>query len=406
MKKLSFFAPLAFGLCAGLSATEDPLDALANALTFSSPDGALHARVSGTANLEFYHGDQSETGFVFSESPSLFVPRLITYLDVQYGKRWYGFAQARVDRGFDPSDAGLEARLDEYALRYAVAPEGRCCVQIGQFASVVGSWSARHDPWDNPFVGAPMLYEHMTGVNQARAATSFSDLTTRDEDIEYEYTPIVWGPAYTSGASIFGKLEKFDYAAEIKNVGPGSVPESWSVTKIGFEEPAYAFRLAYRPSMKWKFGVSYSDSVYLLPEGVSSIPAGFKRRDYRQQLIGQELSFAWRRLQVWAEVYRAEFNVPTLGKVRTTAGYLETRYKFTPQFFGALRWNRQVFSSLTDPATGVARRWGENLWRLDAASVYRFTPHTQLKAQITARPEGEGHSDLVFGYALQATMRF
>lgn len=406
MKRCSVMLILSIAVNVSGYAADDPLDAIDTKLTFSAPGGELHARISGTANAEFYHGDQSATGFVFTESRSLFVPRLITYLDVQYGKHWYGFAQVRVDRGFDPSDAGWRARLDEYALRYAVAPEGRCCLQIGQFASLIGNFSARHDPWENPFIGAPMLYEHMTGVNQVRAATSVADLLERDDEIEYKYTPVVWGPAYTSGVGIFGKIAEFDYAAEIKNTGPSSIPEAWPVTNVGFEEPAYAFHLGYRPTMNWKLGVSYSDSVYLLSEAVTTLPVGAKRGDYREHLVAHDLSFAWRHWQVWAEIYRAEFNVPRLGEVHTVAGYLETRYKFTPQFFGALRWNRQVFSNVFDRATGREQRWGENLWRLDAAGVYRFTPHTQIKAQVTARPEPVGQSGLIVTYALQMTVRY
>jgi hypothetical protein len=94
-----------------------------------------------------------------------------------------------------------------------------------------------------------------------------------------------------------------------------------------------------------------------------------------------------------------------VGEVRTLAGYAEARYKFTPQFFGALRWNRQLFSTVPD-GTGGFVRWGRDLWRIDLAPGYRFSAHTQLKLQYSLQHEDRAARNLSHTLAAQYTVRF
>ena len=87
------------------------------------------------------------------------------------------------------------------------------------------------------------------------------------------------------------------------------------------------------------------------------LPRGTSFGDYRQFLLGQDISFALHHLQLWAEFYEVRFQVPRIGDVDTFAYYLEAKYKFTPQFFAALRWNQQLFSDDSN-RTGYERSLG------------------------------------------------
>ena len=112
------------------------------------------------------------------------------------------------------------------------------------------------------------------------------------------------------------------------------------------------------------------------------------------------MSFAWRHLQIWAEFYETRFEIPTVGNADTFACYVEAKYKFTPQLFGALRWNQQLFSTID------GEPWGRDLWRMDAGLGYRFTPHTQLKLQYSLQHEDDGPRDLGHLLGVQFTLRF
>ena len=108
---------------------------------------------------------------------------------------------------------------------------------------------------------------------------------------------------------------------------------------------------------------------------------------------------------MWAEFFEARFEIPGFTDADTFAYYLEAKYKFTPQLFGAVRWNQQFFGDVTNSYGGTAP-WGRDLWRADIAAGYRFTAHTQLKLQYSFQHEKNGLRDLTHMFAAQFTVRF
>jgi hypothetical protein len=385
---------------------DDFLDRLDTALTISVFHDNFRARLSGTLDLEIYHFEQPAPGLIDSSIDTLFNPRLTLFLDAQVGSQIYFFAQSRLDRGFDPSDHGAEVRLDEYALRITPWEDGRVNLQAGTFATVVGNWVPRHLSWENPFINAPLIYENVTPIRDKSAP--FSPLGFIQGLYYYEkyaFNPVIWGPSYASGFSVSGRLGRFDYAAEMKNASLSSRPESWHVTEVGFENPTFSGRAGFRPNEAWNFGLSASEGPYFRPEAESTLPPGRDIGDYREFVLGQDASFAWRHLQLWAEFYEARFEVPRVGDADTFAYYVEAKYKFTPQLFGAIRWNQQLFATISD-GKGNNVRWSQDLARIDIAATYRFTTHTQLKLQYSFQHETTGPGDDNHMLAAQFTTRF
>ncbi|HTL78559.1 MAG TPA: hypothetical protein VL136_04055, partial [Candidatus Babeliales bacterium] len=132
--KAQFFSLCIFACTACAFDIDDALDRLDSTLTISGFENNFRARLSGTVDLEFYNFQQPAPGLIDSTNDNLFNPRLTLFLDAQAGSQVYFFAQARLDRGFDPSDHGAEVRLDEYALRITPWEDGRFTLQAGQFA--------------------------------------------------------------------------------------------------------------------------------------------------------------------------------------------------------------------------------------------------------------------------------
>jgi predicted porin len=155
----------------------------------------------------------------------------------------------------------------------------------------------------------------------------------------------------------------------------------------------------------WNFGLSASDGPYFRSEAEQTLPPGRSIGDYREFVLGQDVSFALHHLQLWAEFYEARFEVPRVGDADTFAYYLEAKYKFTPQLFAALRWNQQLFGNVRD-GTGGQLHWGQDLGRIDVAAGYRFTSHTQLKLQYSFQKETTGPRDNNHLIAAQLTVRF
>lgn len=392
--------------------TDEFFDAMEQHLTFASADGALRARVSGTIDLEGYGFSRPAPWLIQTAGTSLFSPRLSTFVDAQWGPRVYAFLQARADRGFDPGRADLTARLDEYALRVTPWLDSRLNVQVGKFATVVGSWAPRHGSWANPFITAPLAYESLTGMWDTEAVRSSSTLlqwshvragqpasVTRFE--KSLRIPVLWGPSYALGAAASGEVRRVNYAIEIKQASLSSRPEAWR--NEGWEHPTVSGRVGVRPNQSWDLGVSASAGSYLRPFAADSVAPGFGPGDYRQVVLGHDIGFARGHLQVWAEVFLARFEIPRVGDADLLSWYVESKYKFTPQFFLALRWNQQVFDTI--PHRGGEVAWGHEAWRFDVGPGYRFTSHDQLKLQYSLQ-HGDRNKAWDHAAAVQYTVRF
>jgi hypothetical protein len=122
---------------AGAFEVEDFFDRLDNALTIAALEANFRARLSGTIDLEVYHFQQPAPGLIDSNIDNLFNERLTLFLDAQFGSQTYFFAESRVDREFDPSNHGVQVRLDEYALRLTPWDDGRFNFRG---PTVVGNW--------------------------------------------------------------------------------------------------------------------------------------------------------------------------------------------------------------------------------------------------------------------------
>lgn len=381
---------------------EDVFDVVDDALTRSLFQDQLRTRVSGLLDLEYYHLPQPPPGLIRADGHNLFAPRLSLFLDAQAGAHVYFFTQARFDSGFDPTDLGAQARLDEYALRITPWNDGRFSLQMGKFSTVIGGWVPRHLSWENPFVNAPVAYENPTLVSDLQVpltAQSFRSVPAFDK---YEFLPIIWGPVYTLGASIAGRLGIFEYAAEAKNAGVSSRPEAWD--DWDFSDPAVGFRVGLRPNEAWNIGFSGARGPYLRPNA-RPLPSGSESGDFEQFLLGQDISYARGHFQIWAEAFESRFQIPRLGDADVFAYYIEIKYKFAPQLFGAVRWNQEFFDSGSDPM-GQPIAEAHDLSRVDLAFAYRFTAHTQLKLQYSIARGDFVSNRINSTFAAQFTLRF
>ena len=379
---------LALLLALAVPARADFFEKVHDTLSLNDSQDRFHFQLSGLVDLETYFIDQPAPSLLFTEQNFLLNPRLRLFLDAQIGSRVYLFAQTRVDRGFDPSAEGAEIRLDEYFVRYS--PAKNVNLQIGQFATVVGNWVARHDSWQNPFINAPLPYENLTGIWDTWAPEDPDELLewghvgeydSRDYSDKYLRVPVIWGPSYATGIAVSGSLGRFDYAAEMKNTALAARPESWRITQTGFENPTFSGRAGFRPNEMWNLGFSASGGPYQTPDAAESLPPGRDIGDYRELVLAQDVSFAWHHLQLWAEFFETRFQVPRIGNADTFSYYLEAKYKITAQLFAALRWNQQLFGTVPDEDERA--KWGNDIWRIDAALGYRFTDYLQGKLQYS-----------------------
>jgi hypothetical protein len=396
------------------AAADDVFDRVEDSLTWSSADGEARARVSGLFDLEAYALPDPTPGLIDVDGSTLVNPRLSVFLDAQLGQNIYVFAQGRADRGFDPGDGRLRARLDEYAVRWSTPGEA-FNLQAGKFATVFGSWAPRHGSWSDPFITAPLPYENLTGAWDSEAPHSSGQLLvwshvrpglpdSAANEEKYVRLPIIWGPSYATGAAVAGGVGKFRYAVEVKSAALASRPEVWAQDAGNWDYPTISSRVRYVPDERWEFGVSASSGSFIRSSAEPALFSPWHRGDYREIVFGQDASFAWHHLQLWAEVFEARFEIPTVGTASATAAYIEGKYKFTPEFSAALRVNGEWFGTIPD--RGAQVRWGHDVARLDIAPCYRFGPHFQVKLQYSVQRGNPINDAWTEFLGVQSTVRF
>ena len=382
------------------------LDELDGRLSLKSKDGLFRADLSGLWDLEGYYVDQRPPGLLY-EDESFLNYRLTFFVDAQLGHHFYAFIQARLDRGFDPGQTDFAARADEYLLRWTPWNDNRLNLQFGKFATVVGSWVQRHDSWQNPLITAPLPYENLTPVSYEDPPASPTDFLARRTvpDMKDSWVPIIWGPVYATGWSVFGTIGKFDYALDLKNAAISSNPDEWQLNSSLWQYPTVSARLGFRPAPAWNHGISFSVGPYLSTEASEELPAGKSIGDYYQFTVDYDVSYSVQRWQWWGEVFLSRFEVPNVGNADLISYYLEVKYKITSSLFAAARWNQELYGKINN-GFGGEETWGNDMYRIDLAIGYRFTRHLQGKVQYsfghrnTTQQQGE---QLV---AAQVTLKF
>jgi len=363
---------------------QDWLDQLQTQLSLKNADGSVRSDLTVALDAEGYYVDQRAPGLIYPDE-SFFNPRATFFVDTEIGKHFYSLVQARVDRGFDPGEQNFPvARLDEYLLRWTPLDSNVVNAQFGKFATVMGNWVQRHDSWESPFITPPLPYANITTVSSGEPPSSPADfLSRRNLPVQKgEWVPIIWGPAYTTGGSLFGSISDFDYAFEFKNASVSSHPEQWGPDDTAWRYPTIAGRLGFRPDPAWNHGVSFSIGPYLYSEAQPFLPPGKTLSDYNEINLAYDVSYAWHHWEFWGEIFLTRFQVPNAGNADLLTYYLEARYKITSRLYLAARWNQQVFGSIAD-GSGGHQTWGDDMIQADVALGYRFTRHLQAKIQYS-----------------------
>lgn len=343
--------------------------------------------------------DDPPPALLVSDDEVFLAPVLRLDADGSAGDRMFLHATLRADRGSDAvTEEHGDIRLDEIFLRWRMADDQRLNVQIGSFPTVFGGWVAGHDFFDDPFLTAPLPYSRIVGVQTRNpAAVSAAAIAARDQGsappvsslAKENWASVIWGPAYATGASVFGSTEHFDYAAEVKNCGLSAHPDSWQGN--GFGDPAVSARIGWRPDAAWAIGASASRGPWL----EDSAP-GVDPSDLRQTALGLDLRWAHRAFIVTGECILTEFSTPDAGDLRAASMHLGGRWKFSPGMWLAARFGGLLADEARGPA-GEPVEWQPGVWRAELAAGWQPVSQVLVKAgwSCTRTDDGGGSSQLL-----------
>jgi hypothetical protein len=380
----SFFFSSALLCVASLSlqASADILETLDENLFYQSDNQAIQLELGGSFDLEGYDFPDKPVGFIHDRDGkgNHVRPRFTLLFDGFFGERLSTFAKMRWDDGLDPNFDRQILRLDEFFLKYSLV-EDHLDVKVGRFAPVFGNWIGRHDPWQNPFITAPLPYDNVTSVLDMKPKSSsdeFASLRNYPDSVG-TWLPVLWGPSYTEGFGFLGSYEKWDAAIEFKNKSLSSRPTVWN--DHDWSEPTYTGRIGYQLSPAWNLGISGSLGPYMEEPASAFLPPSKEIGDFRQLTSGLDVSYAKQNLQVWAEFIFSRFEVPLAGDADVYSYYIEGKYKFSDQWFAGLRWSQQFYNEV-NTSTGP-QDWDNALYRVDASLGHRLDQNIQVKLQYS-----------------------
>lgn len=381
-------------------------DTLDEKTRFDSDALGLHADLSFMTDATLFVPELPAQGLLTSDDQVFFVPRLITFFDVQMGDRLTLHTQMRADRGFDPGAApDGEVRLDEYYLQARILKDDDLNVRVGKFGTAFGSWAKRSLSWNNPFVTAPMAYEDVLTVSDQRIPLSVNQFVHRRDvsDKKNLWLPILWGPSYATGLSVSDRIDWVEYALEVKNASISSSPEVWDAAQVGFPtNPTVTGRVGLHPAPEWSLGTSVSHGAYLQANTASSLPIGSSVNNFTQTTWGIDAGYEHGRWQIWSELIGTRFEVPRVGALEAVSGFIEAKYKLTADLWTAFRWNQAAFGDVP----GLDLSWDRNGWRSDIALGWRLSENIQAKLQYSLGDKSGQEPEGNHLGALQLVMKF
>lgn len=368
--------------------------------------------LKGEVETTFYQVDGPSPSLLKFSDGGFLQTRFSLSFDLRPSEFFYFHSRARIDRGFDPGDNPDGAlRLDEVFLRYRPFGDARLNLQLGKSATVFGNYVSRHDFHDDPFLVAPLPYGEILGVAVRNpAGNSLSNIAGRASgrlpgvfnSPKRNWASAIWGPAYTSGVSIFGAFEKFDYALEIKNVEAGAHPNQWDASAEDFDSPTIAGRLGYRPNATWNFGASWSRGPYLNPEADRFLPVGTDRGDLPHTMFGVDARWARGDVIFSGEAIFNRYERLSGEDLESLSWYLQARWKAAPGFWLATRLG-QTLNNEVSGLSGERLPWSPDLLRAELAAGWRVTPDLLLKTQYSyTKSSGglEGPGSNLFGFGV------
>ena len=389
--------------------TADPMESFLERLrqfqSFGTEDGQISFNADLWLTLDYMVFSTPPPGFIQTSNGQIFAPTLSGLFTLDISKHLEFVFLGLVNRGFDPTETSVQSQPAEYYTQLTPFDTPVLNFKGGKFQTAFGQWTNRHFSTQNSLINAPMMYGQMTSVTDGNAGAGIAPNTTSmvaRKNVAPPVTkwiPIVWGPSYASGFQLngtVGTLQQLDWAFEMKNASLSSRPQEWDLWNRGFNYPTFTGRAGYRPDAAWNIGVSGSSGSYISQAAYdrfsNTSKAGSSIGESRQNVVGTDISYAHGPLEFWSEFAWSQYEVPdakagkAVGNIGAYSYFIESKWKFMPQFWLSGRWNQQLYSNVT-PAGGSETPWYNNLWRADACLGFKINRFTQFKVQYSYTEE-------------------
>jgi hypothetical protein len=338
------------------------------------------------------------------KSGPIMAHRLRVFADVFLGDHLYGLVEARSDRGEAPSNHDPQVRFEQAYVR-ASTTSGAFGVQVGKFASPVGSYSLRHLTDLDPFLRPPLAYDYRTVMSRTHVppdAQGFLSWKRWPELFRLSGTPPIWDVPYQWGAMVFGSLGIVDLRAAAVNSAPSSDPEAWGFAWKRFEHPSWTFGARAQVSPSLQLGASYDRGPWMEGIEVGTLNAsgpGSARSfwDFDQEMVSTDFAFARGPMMLRGEAILDLWSVPNVaGRPKELLYTAELQWDVSAGLSAAARAGYIDFRPLSGggggAAGGGAPAWDNDVYRLEASLGYRLVRNAGVTISAYRQTSGDVHT--------------
>ena len=371
-----------------------------------SSSGAWQVDFSGQLDIETYVPQDSPPWLIPTVDPFV-AGRLRLFTDIFAGDHVYALVELRADRGEAPTDASVEARLEQAFVRLMPWPRASVQLQAGKFALPFGGYARRHHAIDDPFIRPPLAYDYRTLVAPAtvpRGQTGFLGWKNEAPERRPEGAPPVWNVPYPWGGMLSASVGPLAMRAALASAAASSASEEWGLDGDRLQSPSFTLGADYQLVPELRLGLAWTRGPYLADIETGNLPQGTSESDFVQELLSAEAVFERGRTTVRGEVFLDRWEVPNLDDDPVdVAWYAETRYDLTAGLFVAARWNEMRFNDL--PLGDTKEAWDHDVRRIQIGAGYRIVQNSGVRAEYAlSRTDGIDPRDDLF--ALQWWWQF
>ncbi len=348
-------------------------------LIASSSRTISQTKIAGLLNFRYSDGQGGatyDTTYNHGGASSFGISQLTLFLDGDITDEMFFTGEIQSDL-YNPNAEQTDFQIRTAAVTVTNLRKWRTNLQFGRFNTVFGTFPDRRLPLDNPLFDAPLAYSHRVNLDPNGGWVPPETLGNirNFSIIDKELTQ--------TGIKAFSRLRgsKLEYAFALTN-NPVSNPRTVS----GNNGLSASMRLHWVADHATSFGVSYSQGGYLnslsnvdpnnatrpLPANTILATNRFNISAYQHRLLGAHWNWERDRYQVYTEFMDSSFDVPNnpqAQSLNSQSFYVESKYHFTKNFFGAFRFDTLSFdSTFYAPLTaGVStpQKWDNDVNRVE-----------------------------------------
>jgi len=316
---------------------------LACSLAVTTPAGADERwLLQGLLDAELFETDDGSRLLSRNDGETAAGGRIRVWAASELHPRLHGFAMGGVEQGTAYDDDGTATELLQAFVRATLGSDHPWYLEAGRIPQPLGNFSARYFSNVNPLIGEPDSY------------------TIAD--------PL--------GIQLIGAAGRADFRVGIVDlplINERYLPEAGS-------SPRPIAAAGITPLQGLRIGAYYTAGAYLHEDLTPLLPPGADWEEFDQRITGLDFSFSSGHFEINADYNRSQYDVPTHPEsVDGGAWYIEPKYTWTPRFYTALRFERNLYAFIR-PIDSTNWMGSEiEFHDIEIGAGVRFGPDTLLK---------------------------